>query len=123
AIELKRTATGMSAEKAVEYVRATMDARSATSVLIVCASQQAMPAGLRNGEMIGLVGANGLAVCYPPGGDRQILNVAYSLARTIAQIAVAGSEAERLLELDTVVSLVTQAQRRLAGIKQVEQGL
>lgn len=122
AVELKRTETGMSAQAAVRLVEEVATARDAHAVLIVCASHQGMPAGLRGGETLGLVGRHGLAVCHPPDGDPAILAVAYSLARTIG-VSAAHTGRAGDFDQEAVNGVVDQVRQRVAAIRNVERAL
>ena len=124
AVEVKRVETGLSAVKAEALLEEVAEAHDAHAVLLVCAHPQGMPAGLRNGEALGMVGRRGLAVCVPPDGDADVLAVAYSLARTMAVAAAnSGNRQHPDIDLDSARSAFEQANRRLRGLQDIERAI
>src|SRR5690606_63263 len=108
AVEVKRTSQGLSAESARALVDSVSDARDSDAVLLVFASPSGMPAGLRQGETFGLVGRNGVAVCFPSDENPAVLAVAYSLARTIAILATRSAGDDAAFDRDAIQEALEQ---------------
>lgn len=123
AVEVKRTRQGLSAEAARALVDSVSDARDSDAVLLVFASPSGMPAGLRQGETFGLVGRNGVAVCFPSDENPAVLAVAYSLARTIAILATRAAGDDAAFDREAIQEALEQARERIAGLKTIVRNL